>query len=149
MTTLASECEEVMTIEEKEPSRAERILAGTVAFTICMAVVFAIVAIFIGWCWSLRMFVGVLLIGIPGEILLELVGENRMFPRGGGKPGQTRAARLLILTLILAAWALIVLALTALIQPWYGAVGEMAWVMVIGILAILIQGIRDTRKKKS
>jgi hypothetical protein len=24
-----------------------------------------------------------------------------------------------------------------------------AWVMVIGILAILIQGIRDTRKKKS
>ena len=89
-----------MTIEEKEPSRAERILAGTVAFTICMAVVFAIVAIFIGWRWSLRMFVGVLLIGIPGEILLELVGENRMFPRGGGKPGQTRAARLLILTLI-------------------------------------------------
>ncbi|MES8402078.1 hypothetical protein U6Q53_12690, partial [Cutibacterium acnes] len=80
MTTLASECEEVMTIEEKEPSRAERILAGTVAFTICMAVVFAIVAIFIGWRWSLRMFVGVLLIGLPGEILLELVGENRMFP---------------------------------------------------------------------
>gem|GEM_PF-6470605 len=78
-----------MTIEEKEPSRAERILAGTVAFTICMAVVFAIVAIFIGWRWSLRMFVGVLLIGIPGEILLELVGENRMSPRGGGKPGQT------------------------------------------------------------
>lgn len=138
-----------MPIEEKEPSRAERIFAGTVAFTVCMAVVFAIVAIFIGWRWSLRMFVGVLLIGIPGEILLELVGENRMFPRGGGKPGQTRAARLLILTLILAAWALIVLALTALIQPWYGAVGEMAWVMVIGILAILIQGIRDTRKKKS
>ena len=72
-----------------------------------------------------------------------------MFPRSGGKPGQTRAARLLILTPILAAWALIVLALTALVQPWYGAVGEMAWVMVIGILAILIQGIRDTRKKKS
>lgn len=134
-----------MTVEEKEPSRAERILAGTVAFTVCMVVAFAIVAIFIGWRWSLRMFVGVLLIGIPGEILLELVGENRMFPRSGGKPGQTRAARLLIL----AAWALIVLALTALVQPWYGAVGEMAWVMVIGILAILIQGIRDTRKKKS
>ena len=109
-----------MTIEEKEPSRAERILAGTVAFMICMAVVFVIVAIFIGWRWSLRMFVGVLLIGIPGEILLELVGENRMFPRGGGKPGQTRAARLLILTLILAAWALIVLALTALIQDGSG-----------------------------
>ena len=58
-----------MAVEEKEPSRAERILAGTVAFTVCMAVVFAIVAIFIGWRWSLRMFVGVLLIGIPGEIL--------------------------------------------------------------------------------
>ena len=56
---------------------------------------------------------------------------------------------MLILTPILAAWAVIVLALTALVQPWYGAVGEMAWVMVIGILAILIQGIRDTRKKKS
>ncbi|MGK2310576.1 hypothetical protein [Cutibacterium sp. V947] len=138
-----------MTVEEKEPSRAERIFAGSVAFTICMAVMFTIVAIFIGWRWSLRGFVGVLLIGIPGEILLELVGEDRMLPRGRGKPGQTRAGRLLVLTLILAAWAVIVLALTALIQPWYGAVGDMAWVMVIGILAILIQGIRDTRKKKS
>ena len=130
-----------MTIEEKEPSRAERILAGTVAFTICMAVVFAIVAIFIGWRWSLRMFVGVLLIGIPGEILLELVGENRMFPRGGGKPGQTRAARLLILTLILAAWALIVLALTALIQPWYGAVGEIDSVAAHHVFVVGQEGV--------
>ena len=147
--TMTNEPGGVMTVEEKEPSRAERIFAGSVAFTICMAVVFTIVAIFIGWRWSLRGFVGVLLIGIPGEILLELVGEGRMLPRGRGKPGQTRAGRLLVLTLILAAWAVIVLALTALIQPWYGAVGDMAWVMVIGILAILIQGIRDTRKKKS
>lgn len=136
-----------MSVEEKEPSRAERILAGAVAFTIGMAVVFSIVAIFIGWRWSRRMFVGVLLIGIPGEILLELIGEDRPFPRRKGRLGQTRPERLLILTLILAAWALIVLALTALIQPWYGAVGEMAWVMVIGIAAIVIQGIRGTKKK--
>ncbi|MDO4412323.1 hypothetical protein [Cutibacterium sp.] len=138
-----------MTVKDKEPSRAERILAGTIAFTLSMAVVFAIVAIFIGWRWSLRMFVAVLLIGIPGEILLQLMGEDGILPRSKGKLRWTRSERLLILTLILAAWAVIVLALTALIQPWYGAVGEMAWVMVIGILAILIQGIRDTRKKKS
>ncbi|WCC79709.1 hypothetical protein O6R08_09490 [Cutibacterium equinum] len=136
-----------MTVEEKEPSRAERILAGTVALTLYMAVAFAIVAIFTGWRWALKMFIGVLLILIPGKVLLELVGENRVFPRGDGKSGQTRTERLAILMAFLAAWALIVLALTALIQPWHGAVGEMAWTMAIGIVTILIQEIGGTKKK--
>ena len=42
-----------------------------------------------------------------------------------------------------------VLAAIALIQPWYGATGDMAWVMVVGIAAILVQEGIDTRKKKS
>ena len=54
-----------MTNLEKTPSRGEKILAAVVAFALWMAVVFAIVAIFVGWRWSLRLFVGVLLVGIP------------------------------------------------------------------------------------
>ena len=138
-----------MTDVEKSPTRGERILAAVVAFTLWMAVIFAIVAIFVGWRWSLRMFVGVLLIGIPGEIVMELVGRGPLLPSGASRIRRSRGSRLLLSALILIAWAFIVLAATALIQPWYGATGDMAWVMVVGIAAILMQEGIDTRKKKS
>lgn len=137
-----------MTNLEKTPSRGEKILAAVVAFALWMAVVFAIVAIFVGWRWSLRLFVGVLLVGIPGEVIMELVGRGQL-PSGASRARRSRGSRLLLSALILIAWAFIVLAATALIQPWYGATGDMAWVMVVGIAAILMQEGIDTRKKKS
>ena len=128
-----------MTDVEKSPTRGERILAAVVAFTLWMAVIFAI----------LRMFVGVLLIGIPGEIVMELVGRGPLLPSGASRIRRSRGSRLLLSALILIVWAFIVLAAIALIQPWYGATGDMAWVMVVGIAAILVQEGTDTRKKKS
>jgi len=85
-----------MTDVEKSPTRGERILAAVVAFTLWMAVIFAIVAIFVGWRWSLRMFVGVLLIGIPGEIVMELVGRGPLLPSGASRIRRSRGSRLLL-----------------------------------------------------
>ncbi|MSS46316.1 hypothetical protein FYJ43_09855 [Cutibacterium sp. WCA-380-WT-3A] len=136
-----------MTDTQKTPSRGEKVLAAVVAFTLWMALVFAIVAIFVGWRWSLRIYVGVLLIGIPGEIMTDLVSRNQLWPHRTPRIGRSRGWPVLVSALILIGWAFIVLAATALIQPWYGATGDMAWVMVVGIVAILAKEIFDARKR--
>lgn len=71
MTREATNKGERMTDEEQIPSRGARILASIVILTICVAVVLGLLAVAVGRKYALRMFIGVMIIGIPAEIIVE------------------------------------------------------------------------------
>lgn len=139
---------ERMTDEEQIPSRGARILASIVILTICVAVVLGLLAVAVGRKYALRMFIGVMIIGIPGEVIVEFFGGGGAGVRSGGKPARSRGTRLFISALVLVAWALAVFVLTTLVKPWRGASGDMAWMMALGILVVLVGEFMDTRRKK-